>query len=44
MKYKVEIVPDGIICAPSFIKIGSGIQVMVRLIHQQSERLQFWYY
>jgi hypothetical protein len=45
MKYVVEMAPDdGIIYIPSLMKIGSGIQVILRLLPRQSERLQCWYY
>jgi hypothetical protein len=29
---------------PSLMTIGSDIQVILRLLPQQSERLQYWYY
>jgi hypothetical protein len=29
MKYTVKMASDGMICLPSFIKIGSGIQVIL---------------
>jgi hypothetical protein len=32
MKYTVEMASDGMICVPSFMKIGSGIQVILRLL------------
>jgi hypothetical protein len=44
MKYTVEMTSDGIIYARSFMKTGLCIQVILRLLPQQSERLQFWYY
>jgi hypothetical protein len=34
---------DGMIHIPRFMKIGSGIQVILRLLPQQFERLQCWY-
>jgi hypothetical protein len=42
MRYTVEMASDRMIYIPSFIKIGSGIQVTLRLLHQESERLQCW--
>jgi hypothetical protein len=44
MKYIVEMASDGMIYIPSFMKIGSGIQVILRLLPQQSKRQQCWYY
>jgi hypothetical protein len=44
MKYTVEMASHGMIYIPSFMKIGSGIQVILRLLLRQSERLQYWYY
>jgi hypothetical protein len=35
---------DGMIYISSFMKIGSGIQVIARLLPLQFERLQCWYY
>jgi hypothetical protein len=29
---------------PSFMKIGSGIQILLRLLPQQFKWLQYWYY
>jgi hypothetical protein len=39
MKYAVEMASDGMIYLPSFIKTGMGIQVVLRLLPGQSERL-----
>jgi hypothetical protein len=44
MKYAVEMVSGGMIWVPSFMKIGSSIQVILRLLPRHSERLQSWYY
>jgi hypothetical protein len=33
---------DGLIHVPSFMKIGLGIQVTLRLLPQQFERLYYW--
>jgi hypothetical protein len=44
MKYTVEMASDGMIYVPSFMKIGLGLQVILRLLPAQSERLQCWYY
>jgi hypothetical protein len=44
MKCTVDMASDGMIYIPSFISIGSGIQIIIRLLHRQSERLQCWYY
>jgi hypothetical protein len=44
MKYTVDMASDGMICIPSFIRIGSGIQIIIRLLPRQSERQQCWYY
>jgi hypothetical protein len=35
---------DGVICVPSFIKTGSGFQVILILSHRQPERLQVSYH
>jgi hypothetical protein len=40
MKYTVEMASDGMTYTPTFIKIGSGIQAILRLLPRQSERLQ----
>jgi hypothetical protein len=44
MKYAVEKATDGTIYVPGFMKTGSGIQVILRLLLRQSERPQCWYY
>jgi hypothetical protein len=44
VKYTVEMASDGMIYVSSFKKIGSGIQVILKLLSRQSERLQCWYY
>jgi hypothetical protein len=44
MKFAVEMASGGMIYTPSFMTIGSGIQLILRLFHQQSEALQYWYY
>jgi hypothetical protein len=38
MKYTVEETSGGMIYLPSFMKIGSGIRVMLGLLLQQFER------
>jgi hypothetical protein len=37
MKYDVEMASDGKIFIPSFVTIGSGIQVTLRLLPKQFE-------
>jgi hypothetical protein len=44
MKYAVQIVSDVMIYIPRLMTIGSGIEVILRLLPQQFERLQCWYY
>jgi hypothetical protein len=44
MKYTVEMASYSMIYVLSFMKIGPGIQVMLRLLPRQSERVQCWYY
>jgi hypothetical protein len=44
MKCAIEIASDGMMYIPSFMKIGSGIQAILRLLPRQSERLQYWKY
>jgi hypothetical protein len=44
MKYIVEMTSDGMIYLPSFMKIGSDVQVILTLLPRKSERLQCWYY
>jgi hypothetical protein len=39
-KYTVEMVSDSMIYVSSFMKTGSGIQAMLRLLPRQSGRLQ----
>jgi hypothetical protein len=39
MMYSTEMASDGMIYIPSFMMIGSGIQVMLRLLPEQFERL-----
>jgi hypothetical protein len=43
-RYTVDMVLDGVIYIPTFRKIGSGIQVILRLLPRQLERLYCWYY
>jgi hypothetical protein len=40
MKYAVQMVGDGMIYVPNFITAGSDIQVILRVLSQQFERLQ----
>jgi hypothetical protein len=44
MKYTVEMSLHGMIYIPSFMKVGTGIQRILRLLLRQSERLQYRYY
>jgi hypothetical protein len=44
MKYASKMAPGGMIHIPSLIMIGSGIQVILRVLPQQFERLWRWYY
>jgi hypothetical protein len=44
MKHAVEMASGGMIFIQSFVKIGSGTQVILRLLLQQPERPQYWYY
>jgi hypothetical protein len=44
MMYTFEMASDCMIYIPSFKTIGSGIQVLLRLLPQQFEGLQCWYY
>jgi hypothetical protein len=39
MRYAVEMACDGVIYIPSFMKIDYGIQVILRLLLRQFERL-----
>jgi hypothetical protein len=43
-KCAVEMVAAGMVYLPSVIQIGSGIQVVLRLLPQQFVKLQCWYY
>jgi hypothetical protein len=40
----VEMASGGIMYIPSFMKIGLGVQVILKLLPQQFERPQCWYY
>jgi hypothetical protein len=44
MKYAVDMGSGGMIYIPSSITIRWAIQVLLRLLPQQFERLQWWYY
>jgi hypothetical protein len=44
MRYTVQMASDGMTYVPSFTKVGWYIQVILRLLPQQFERLQCWYY
>jgi hypothetical protein len=44
MKHAVELASGGMIFIPSSVKIGSGTQVILRLLPQQFERPLCWYY
>jgi hypothetical protein len=44
MKYVVEMGSGGMIYIESFMKTGSGIQVISSLLQQQFDSLQCWYY
>jgi hypothetical protein len=44
LKCDVERVPAGMMLLPSFMKIGSRIQVISRIVQLQCDRLQCWYY
>jgi hypothetical protein len=44
MRWAGEMASGGIIYLPSFMKIGSGFQIILKFLPQQSERLQCWYY
>jgi hypothetical protein len=43
MKYAVEMASVGLIYIPNFMMNGSDIQVILKLLPQQFERLQCWY-
>jgi hypothetical protein len=40
MKYAVEMGPGARIYIPSFIKIGSGIEKLIRGIHRHTESME----
>jgi hypothetical protein len=42
MKYTIETASDGMIYIPGFMMISLCIQVILRLLPQQSVRLQCW--
>jgi hypothetical protein len=44
MKYTVELGSDGMIYIPYLMRVGSNIQVLLGLLQQKFERLQYWYY
>jgi hypothetical protein len=44
MECATEMASDGMTYIQSFIMIGSGMQVILRLPPQQFESLQCWYY
>jgi hypothetical protein len=44
MRYTTEVISGGVTYSPSFMKIGSDIQVILRLSPQQFQRLQCVYY
>jgi hypothetical protein len=44
MKNAAEMASGGIMYISYFVTVGSGIQVLLRLLPQQFERLQYWYY
>jgi hypothetical protein len=44
MKYTVQMASNNKIYILSFMRIGSGIRVILRLLPQQFEMLQCWYY
>jgi hypothetical protein len=44
MKYSVQMAADGMIYIQSFIINGLGMKVILRLLSQQLERPQCWYY
>jgi hypothetical protein len=41
--YAAEMASGGTIYIPSYMKIGSGIQAMLKLLPQQLGRMQWWY-
>jgi hypothetical protein len=40
MKYAVEMASGAIICIPSFIKFGSGIQKLLGGIHRHTDSME----
>jgi hypothetical protein len=44
MEYTAEVVSDGVTYIVLFMTISIGIQILLRVLHQQSEGLQCWYY
>jgi hypothetical protein len=44
MMCAVEMTSDGMILIPSFMMSGSGIQLILKVLPQQLERLLRWYY
>jgi hypothetical protein len=36
MRYTIEMMSGGIICLPSFMTFGSGFQIIISLLPQQS--------
>jgi hypothetical protein len=44
MKYAFEKASGDVTHIPSFMMMGSGIQVIIRLLSQEFERLRCWYY
>jgi hypothetical protein len=40
MKYAIKMASGGMIYVPSFMTISSGIQIILRILPQQFERLQ----
>jgi ribosomal protein L16 Arg81 hydroxylase len=44
MKYAVVMASGDMLYIPSFMTISSVIQVILRLLRQQFERLQFWHF
>jgi hypothetical protein len=44
MRYTIDITSNGMTYVPSFMKTGSGIQVILKLLPRQLERLWYWLY
>jgi hypothetical protein len=44
MKCVLEMVFGGMIYLPSFMKIGSAIEIISRLLPKEFDRVQCWYY